>query len=235
MESRAQHTDELNTAYYSAPGQPVTVQEVETRLSRLDKSYRDNAVAIACDYMWLRHRWKQEDIFEATQGQVTFKEYLRRLSPRGIHYCYRLEKALFVITDYLEWRRKTDLLGILGNQKYISEMEEIFDSVGISKLLLLSRECDIIDRLQATRKLVKDPHAYTMDELKLRLGKKVRRRRTAPAVTNLPPQDEMSIEDRLFLIFRDIVGEDISEDDLRNLIRRFGMDMLKEIKTKIRG
>ncbi|GEM_PF-3186580 len=228
-------TNDLNPAFFHAPGQPVTVQEVETRLSHLDKAYRDNAVAIACDYMWLRIKWKEEGIFESTQGQVTFKEYLRRLTPRAIHYCYRLEMALYVVSDYLEQHYGADLHGILGSRTRIHEMEDIYLRVGITKLTLLSRENDTRDRLQATSRLVGDAGAYSIDELKLRLGKKVSKRRTAPAPAQLPPRDEMSVEDRLYLIFHDIVGDEISEDELRSLIRQFGMEMLKEIKTRIKG
>jgi len=232
--SHATHTNDLNPAYMPAPGQPVPVQNVEMRLSSLDKAYRDNAVAIACDYMWLRIKWKQEDVFEATQGQVSFKEYLRRLTPRGINYCYRLEKALYVITDYLEQRYSIDLAGVLASSSRLQELEDIYIRVGITKLLLLSRECDTRDRLSATSRLVADPQSFSTDELKLRLGKKVSRKRAATVVT-VPPPDEMTIEDRLFIIFHDLVGEDITEEELRNLIRRFGMDMLKEINTRIRG
>ncbi|MCD4828986.1 MAG: hypothetical protein K8R90_06105 [Candidatus Cloacimonetes bacterium] len=234
MYSSTPRADDINPAFFEGPGRPISVQNVETRLSRLDKQYRDNSLAIAFDYMWLRIKWKQEGIFEATQGQVTLKEYLRRISPRGIHHCYRIEKALYVITDYLEQRYSTDLSNILSSRSRMDEVEDIYDRIGITKLLLLGRECDSRDRMQATGRLVTDPHSFTIEELKLRLGKKVRRRLSTPMVS-LPPQQEMTIEDRLFLIFRDIVGDEISEEELRAIIRRFGMDMLKEIKTKIRG
>lgn len=227
--------EDLNPAYFHGPGVPVAVKDVETRLKRLDKAFRINAVAMASDYMWLRMKWKQEEIVEATQGQVTFKEYLKRITPRGLNYCYRLEQALYVITDYLELRYSTDLTGILSSKARMAQVENNYGAIGVTKLLMLGRECDTRDRLLATRRLIEDPRAFTIDELKLRLGRKVTKRPAAAPVVNLPADDEMTIEDRLFLIFHDIVGEDITEDELRQLIRRFGMDMLREIKTKIKG
>ncbi|MCD4651225.1 MAG: hypothetical protein K8S56_05490, partial [Candidatus Cloacimonetes bacterium] len=90
------------TVYFYASNLPVPRKEIEARIQNRDKTYRKSSFDIALDIVWLRRMWRNGEIPVEVREKMSFRQYIANIAPYSVNYCYRLEKLLYVVINYLE-------------------------------------------------------------------------------------------------------------------------------------
>ena len=234
LNTKADSKNDVNPYHYHDENLPFNITEIEKRISRSDKDYKSKALHIALDFVWLRKEWREGKIPDSIRSNTSFRKYVQEYAPYSYHYCYRLEKALYLIINYMEREYKISQDEIFRSKKHIAEVEHIFNSIGITKLKLLLLEHDEIERMKVLNKLIGDPYSFTTNDLRKRVGRKVPSKPVEKPVSNDKLSGRhLSMEDRLFSMFEHLICDTMSEEDLKNIIKKFGMSLLTEIKTKM--